>query len=37
MKAYLKRRRSAFTNPLIYMFWGNQAAPIMTMSAALAE
>jgi hypothetical protein len=37
MQAYLKRRRDAFTNPLVYTFWGNQGPSIMTMSAALAE
>jgi hypothetical protein len=38
MQAYLKRRRDAFTNPLVYTFWDNQGTPsIMTMSAALAE
>jgi hypothetical protein len=37
MQAYLKRRRDALTNSLIYTFWGNQSPSIMTMSAALAE
>ena len=37
MQAYLKRRREAFTNPLVYTFWGNQGPSIMTMTAALAE
>jgi hypothetical protein len=36
-QAYLKRRRDAFTNPLVYTFWGNQGPSIMTMTAALAE
>ena len=32
MQAYLKRRRDAFTNPLVYTFWDNQRTPsIMTM------
>jgi hypothetical protein len=34
---YLKRRRDALINPLVYTFWGNQGPSIMTMSAALAE
>ena len=37
MQAYLKRRRDAFTNPLVYTFWGNQGPSIMTMSSAPAE
>ena len=37
MQAHLKRRRDAFTNPLVYTFWGNQGSSIMTMTAALAE
>ena len=37
MQAYLKRRREAFTNPLVYTFWGNQGPSIMTMTAALAD
>jgi hypothetical protein len=37
MRAYLKRRRDAFTNPPVYTFWGNQGPSIMTMSSALAD
>jgi hypothetical protein len=37
MQAYLQRRRDAFTNPLVYTFWGSQGPSIMTMSSALAE
>ena len=37
MQAYLTRRRDAFTNPLVYTFWGDRGPSIMTMSAALAE
>jgi hypothetical protein len=37
MQAYLKRRSDAFTNPLVYTFWGNQGPSIMTTKAALAE
>jgi hypothetical protein len=37
MQAYLKRWRDAFTNPLVYTFWGSHGPSIMTMSAALAE
>jgi hypothetical protein len=37
LKAFLQRRREAFTNPLVYTFWGNHGPSIMTMSAALAE
>jgi hypothetical protein len=38
LKAYLQRRREAFTNPLVYTFWDNHGTPIiMTMSRALAE
>jgi len=34
---YLKRRRDAFTNPLVWTFWGNQGPSIMTMSSALVD
>jgi len=37
LKAFLRRRREAFTSPLVYTFWGNQGPSIMTMSSALAE
>jgi hypothetical protein len=37
LKAYLQRRRDAFTNPLVYTFWNNQYRSIMTMSSALAD
>ena len=37
LKAYLQRWRDAFTNPLVYTFWGNQGHSTMTMSSALAE
>jgi hypothetical protein len=37
LKAYLQRRRDAFTNPLVYTLWGNQSPSIMTMSSALAD
>jgi hypothetical protein len=37
LQAYLTRRLDAFTNPLVYTFWGNHGPSIMTLSAALAE
>jgi hypothetical protein len=37
LKAFLQRRRDAFTNPLVYTFWGNHGPSIMTLTAALAE
>jgi hypothetical protein len=37
LQTYLRRRLDAFTNPLVYTFWGNQGPSIMTMTAALAE
>ena len=37
LKTYLQRRRDAFTNPLVYMFWDSQSPSIMTMSSALTE
>jgi len=37
LKAYLQRRREAFTNPLVYTFWGGQNMSIMIMSRALVE
>jgi hypothetical protein len=36
-ESFLQRRREAFTNPLVYTFWGNHGPSIMTMSSALAE
>ena len=37
LKAFLQRRRDAFTNPLVYTFWSDRGPSIMTMSAALVE
>ena len=37
LQTYLRRRRDAFVNPLVYTFWGSQGPSIMTMSLALAE
>jgi hypothetical protein len=37
LQAYLRRRRDAFTNPLVYTFWGSHGPSIMTLSSALAD
>jgi hypothetical protein len=37
LQAYLRCRLDAFTNPLVYTFWGDQGPSIMTITAALAE
>jgi hypothetical protein len=37
LQAYLRRRRDAFANPLVYTFWGNQGPSIMTMTTLAAN